>query len=92
MKTILYLSPCKPKIHMLTNLLLMLMKLWEGLINILELLILDLVWVYPYLDDPPIKFGTRTLEHKFEYDLLSPATIPLCLILKINYIHRSVII
>ncbi len=32
-----------------------------------------MVWVYPYLDDPPIKFGTRTLEHKFEYDLLSPA-------------------
>ncbi len=53
---------------------------------------LGMVWVYPYLDDPPIKFGTRTLEHKFEYDLLSPATIPLCLILKINYIHRSVII
>ncbi len=34
---------------------------------------LGMVWVYPYLDDPPIKFGTRTLEHKFEYDLLSPA-------------------
>ncbi len=31
----------KLKIHMLTNLLLMLMKLWEGLINILELLILE---------------------------------------------------
>ncbi|QNH08563.1 153L [Invertebrate iridescent virus Kaz2018] len=42
MKTILYLSPLQNlKIHMLTNLLLMLMKLWEGLINILELLILE---------------------------------------------------
>ncbi|QMS79500.1 hypothetical protein IIV6-T1_155 [Invertebrate iridescent virus 6] len=42
MKTILYLSPLQNlKIHMLMNLLLMLMKLWEELINILELLILE---------------------------------------------------
>lgn len=33
---------------------------------------LGMVWVYPYLDDPPIQFGTRLLEHN-EYDLLSPA-------------------
>jgi predicted NAD-dependent protein-ADP-ribosyltransferase YbiA (DUF1768 family) len=34
---------------------------------------LGMVWVYPYLADPPIKFGTGLLEHNFEYDLLSPA-------------------
>ncbi len=61
MKTILYLSPLQNlKNPHVDEPALMLMKLWEGLINILELLNLGMVWVYPYLDDPPIKFGTRT--------------------------------
>lgn len=34
---------------------------------------LGLVWIYPYLNDKPIKFGKKILQHKFEYDLLSPA-------------------
>jgi predicted NAD-dependent protein-ADP-ribosyltransferase YbiA (DUF1768 family) len=34
---------------------------------------LGMTWVYPNFEDKPITFGNNILEHKFEWDLLSPA-------------------
>lgn len=44
-----------------------------GTVDTRNLFKTGIAWIYPYLNDPISNIGKKSLEHRFEYDLLSPA-------------------